>query len=106
MSMRVCAEPGCGTLIRAGTRDGRCTAHRRGLEQARGTRQARGYDAAYDRLRAAYVSRMNAGEVFWCWRCGVRIDPAAFDLGHDDHDRSIVRGPECRPCNRATATRR
>jgi hypothetical protein len=42
-----------------------------------------------------------------CWRCGERILPGAkWDLGHDDLDRSITRGPEHRLCNRRTQAHR
>ena len=40
-----------------------------------------------------------------CWRCGDKIlrgEP--FDLGHDDDDRTITRGPEhANRCNRRAA---
>ena len=46
---------------------------------------------------------MDAGEVFTCWRCRTtEINPQHWHLGHDDHDRSVYRGPECVPCNLAT----
>lgn len=42
-----------------------------------------------------------------CWRCGEHITPdQLWDLGHDDRDKALYRGPECRPCNRATSGRR
>lgn len=49
---------------------------------------------------------MNAGETFHCWRCDNPIDPKNWDLGHDDWDRSIYRGPECPSCNRSAAGRK
>lgn len=100
--MRVCIEDGCPTL----TRTTRCPAHTRAKDKARGTRQQRGYDAAHDKLRAEYQRRMDAGERFTCWRCPRPIDPSDWHLGHDDHDRSKYRGPECPPCNLATSGRK
>lgn len=107
MSLRVCLEPGCPTI----TNRTRCKAHERAKDKARGTRQQRGYDAAHDKLRAQYQRRMDAGEEFTCWRresprCTGTIDPQRWQLGHDDHDRSVYRGPECVPCNLATSGRR
>ena len=102
MSLRVCAQPGCPAL----QPETRCLDHRREQEQARGSRQQRGYGAAHEQLRADYQRRMNRGETFDCWRCDDQIDPEHWQLGHDDHDRSIYRGPECVPCNLATSGRR
>ena len=102
MTKRVCAEPGCPTL----TDSTRCTEHTRARDRARGTRQARGYDAAHDALRRDYQRRMDAGESFRCWRCRTKIDPSNWHLGHDDADRRRYRGPECPTCNLATASRR
>jgi hypothetical protein len=107
MAKRVCLEPGCPTL----TTTSRCERHTRERDRARGTRQQRGYDSAHDGLRAHWQRRLDMGEVVWCWRCltqGQRtpIDPKAWHLGHDDGDRSRYRGPECVPCNTATAGRR
>ena len=49
-------------------------------------------------------SRLDGG--FTCWRCLCWYPVGTpWDLGHDDHDRTQYRGPECRPCNRATASR-
>lgn len=101
MTLKVCAEPGCPVLTKAT----RCQEHTRAKDRARGTRQQRGYDSGHDRLRRAYQLRMEAGEVFACWRCGHEIDSDAWDLGHDDADRSQYRGPECLTCNRATSGR-
>ncbi|MDF1603385.1 hypothetical protein [Nocardioides sp. YIM 152315] len=88
--MRVCIESGCGTL----TDKTRCLEHRRAKDQARGTRQERGYDAEYDRLRAADVAAMARGEVLTCWRCERVVMPHDYSLGHCDDDRSIIHGPE------------
>jgi hypothetical protein len=101
--MRVCAEPGCPTLI---PNPGRCPTHTRAADKRRGTRQQRGYDANHDRLRAQWEPRVATGRVK-CWRCGELISPAtAWDLGHDDTDRTKYRGPEhANQCNRAAAGR-
>jgi hypothetical protein len=67
---------------------------------------ARGYGAQHQAIRAALADRMTHGETFDCWRCGQPITPSQrWDLGHDDHDRTITRGPEHLRCNRATNRR-
>lgn len=97
MAKRVCAEPGCPTL----TTTTRCPTHTRQRDRDRGTRQQRGYDAAHDQQRAAWQARIDSGERVTCWRpdCPTVLTGRAWHLGHDDHDRSITRGPECIPCN-------
>lgn len=107
MTKRVCLEPGCPTL----TTKSRCPDHERQRDRARGTRQERGYDAGHDKLRAAWQRLLDDGAEIYCWRCQLngkhtRIDPTDWHLGHDDEDRSRHRGPECPPCNLATAGRR
>ena len=99
--MRVCAQPGCPTLIPAGTRGGRCATHERQADRARGTRQERGYDAAYDRQRRADVNRMSAGAVLTCWRCERVVMPHDYSLEHCDDDRTVIHGPEHLACNLA-----
>ena len=81
------------------------------MPSAGGTSQ-RGYGWQHQKRRKAYEPLVKLGRAT-CWRCGEPIHPdAKWDLGHDDHDRSITRGPEHvgRECpaggNRATATRR
>jgi hypothetical protein len=72
----------------------------------RGSTADRGYGSAHQRERARWAPRVLAGECY-CWRCDTWLDPREpWDLGHDDNDRSIYRGPECRPCNRATNGRK
>lgn len=99
--MRVCAEPGCPTLVPSG----RCIPHRRAKARARGTRQQCGYGAGHDRERARWAPRVARGTVK-CWRCGKTIACGQqWDLGHDDHDRSRYRGPEHVACNRSAGGR-
>lgn len=70
----------------------------------------RGYGAAHQRERAKWKPKVDAGVVD-CWRCGKRIKPDptltgdGWDLGHDDNDRSIYRGPEHSTCNRSKTGR-
>lgn len=67
---------------------------------------ARGYGSAHQKLRKQLAPEVEAGGVR-CWRCGDPIRPGErWDLGHDDHDRNIYRGPEHVACNRSTANRK
>jgi hypothetical protein len=60
----------------------------------------RGYGAEHQALREKLRPSVEAGAVV-CWRCGYPIHPTTpWDLGHDDHDRTIYRGPEHMRCNR------
>ena len=50
--------------------------------------------------RAAYLTQLARDGYLVCWRCGGRITTGDdMHVGHDDHDRSITRGPEHRLCN-------
>lgn len=65
-----------------------------------------GYGREHQRLRRRLKVVMDATGAA-CVRCGQWIAPGEpWDLGHDDFDRSVYRGPEHRRCNRATAGRR
>lgn len=69
------------------------------------TTTRRSYDAAHRRIRRDWAPLVEAGGID-CWRCERPIEPGApWDLGHDDLDRSTLRGPEHRRCNRATKGR-
>lgn len=100
MRYRRCKD--CPTVVPA-TRV-RCPPCATAYEQQRGSRQQRGYDAAHDRQRNALKPDVEAGLVN-CWRCGLPIT-GPWDLGHDDVDRSVYRGPEHQACNRAVSGRR
>lgn len=100
--MRVCLD--CPRLTPTGPRCPDC-------QRARASAIAEqtwepGERAKHRALRNRYQRRMNAGETFRCWRCDNPIDPKYWDLGHDDWDRSIYRGPECPSCNRSAAGRK
>ena len=102
MTLRVCNVNGCPELCDGG----RCTQHRRAHDRARGKTYERGYNKRHVKLRSQWQRRLDSGEHVTCWRCGTRIDPTSWHLGHDDDDRTVYRGPECVPCNTATASRR
>ena len=95
MAKRVCIEPGCPML----TDRTRCAQHQSARRKARGTDASNGYGREFKRLRREWDARLAAGERVDCWRCGLPIDPANWHLGHDDNDRSIIRGPEHPLCN-------
>jgi hypothetical protein len=91
----------CPTWSLTTDRSGRCENCRRQHWNSRGTSTERGYGADHRALRAAWQPLVEAGDVI-CWRCGGLIRPGDdWDLGHDDHDRSVYRGPEHQVCNRA-----
>jgi len=100
---RICAKPGCPAIANSSY----CTTHQRENDKARGTREQRGYDHAHRQLRKAFIPEHQAGTLI-CWRCREIIPPnEPFDLGHDDDDRAVYRGPEHRNrCNRAAAGRK
>ena len=105
MAKRPCAEPGCPTLVTTT----RCPDHTRARDKARGTRQARGYDASHDRERARWQRRLDRGEQVRCTNpdCltpSVPIDPRSWHLGHTP-DRATWRGPEHPLCNLTEAGR-
>lgn len=114
MSMRVCAEVGCPVLVPPSAYRGRCAEHRKERDTARGTKTQRGYGSTihdtplgrmtYDQCRTTYRDLQRRGQALACWRCGRELDQD-WHLGHDDVDRRVIAGPECRPCNLAAAGR-
>ncbi len=54
-------------------------------------------------MRAALNVLVDAGQGR-CWRCGLPINPGtAWHTGHDDTDRSVIRGAEHASCNLSAA---
>lgn len=116
MASRVCAEPGCPTLVEKGAYRGRCAKHRRERDTARGNRTSRGYGAAvmqtefgemtFDSCRRMYQALMNRGKNYLCaCGCGEPVDPERWHLGHDQDDRGVLIGPERPECNLRDAGR-
>jgi hypothetical protein len=65
-----------------------------------------GYGGAHQKLRKQVAALVASGTAI-CWRCGRSIAPwMKWDLGHDDYNRSIYRGPEHQYCNRSSAASR
>jgi hypothetical protein len=97
-------------LMLAREKEARRTERRRQLGL---TTRVRGYDRMYEIERERAKPEVEAGRVA-CARCGLPIRPGQkWDLGHDDLDRSVIRGPEHRfsaDCpaggNRATSRHR
>lgn len=103
MAGRRCPTTGCPTILTNGERY--CAKHAREYEHRRGTPTQRGYTTQHRALRHAWQVRMDRGETVHCARCGTRINPDSWDLGHT-LDRTTWTGPECLPCNRGEAGQR
>lgn len=94
--MKVCAEANCPEL----TTTTRCPGHTKAKDKARGTRQERGYDRAYDLHREREARKVASGKAT-CWQCHLRISPLEpWDDGHCDNDRATIHGAQHRACNR------
>jgi hypothetical protein len=65
------------------------------------------YRGRHQATRRALAPQVATGAVT-CWRCGQLIEPGeAWDLGHDDRNPSIYRGPEhAGRCNRSAGGRK
>lgn len=104
MTVQPCLGPSDGVRCptAALTRKSRCPDCASKHDRARGTRQQRGYDAAYDAQRKADQRALASGAVLICWRCGGVVLPHDYSLGHCDDNRAVIHGPEhLRKCNLA-----
>ncbi len=64
----------------------------------------RQYDSPEHRAARAKIKSQIAAGTAYCWRCGSWLPPGTqAHVGHDDHDRTIVRGAECESCNLSAA---
>lgn len=82
------------------------TARQLGIPTRTGCTCVNHYCLHHQAIRSQWDPYVRSGLVD-CWRCGKRIRPTApWDLGHDDDDRTLYRGPEHRAENRATSTRK
>lgn len=80
--LRPCSQPGCPELVTAG----RCASH----TPARPTAAHRGYDSAWQRLRARYLSNHYLCMVDQCYATASDVDhvlPRA--LGGSDDERNL-----------------
>lgn len=77
--------------------------HRKTRTAADARRAAEYRSPHYKQTRQAVKAQVDAG-LASCWRCGKPIPAGSrWDLGHDDHDRTIIRGAEHMLCNRRAA---
>lgn len=105
--MTFCRRCGERVALRVRLCDACRRPRRKSVERRVGRASAadRGYGGEHQRLRARLARLVEAGGVA-CWRCGGLIAAGEpWDLGHDDVDRGVYRGPEHRACNRATSGR-
>lgn len=102
--LRVCAEPGCPEVQTARRCPEHSSARNAARDQARGTRQERGYGAAHERLRAQWARKVARGGVHChaetcLMPSGRLILPGQqWHLDHTD-DRTGYRGPSHALCN-------
>jgi hypothetical protein len=94
---RPCLVSGCPLLTTTGPR---CPTHTRQKDQARGTRQQRGYDATHDQARRALIATLPHYCAYGCGRTLTHPNElvAAHRVdGHPEHGWI----PSCQQCNRA-----
>ncbi len=74
---------------------------------AAGRARAAQYRTPEHRAKVKEYKALREAGLASCWRCGRWIPPGApMHAGHDDHDRTVYRGPECPPCNLKAAGRK
>ncbi|MCW2496413.1 MAG: hypothetical protein JWQ77_2337 [Jatrophihabitans sp.] len=83
--MKVCSQPGCGELVKAG----KCDTHRREYDKRRGTTTERGYGAEHRATRDALLPSAYGTA---CRYCGNRMWPHEHLALDHTEDRSSYRG--------------
>lgn len=68
-------------------------------------RKAKYNAAPHQAARRAAKEAVAAG-IARCWRCGNRLRPGHWHMGHDDDQPDQLRGPECDTCNRSAGARK
>lgn len=80
--------------------------HRKANTAAEQARRAQYASREHRDAVKAVKAQVAAGNAH-CWRCGRYLPPGSkVHAGHDDHDRTVYRGPECAPCNLKAAARK
>lgn len=80
--------------------------HRKANTAAERARTAQYHSAEHREQQRLAKAAVAAGTAV-CWRCRRHIPPGnPVHAGHDDHDRTVYRGPECPPCNLRAAARK
>ena len=81
--------------------------HRKTMDAAALARKREYNSPAYKAARLKAKALVDSGHAH-CWRCRKPIPPGSnWHLGHDDNDRSIIRGPEhAVECNLRAAARK
>ncbi|GIG63626.1 hypothetical protein Lfu02_79980 [Longispora fulva] len=89
---KTCSTRDCPNITRAG----RCADCRRAAEAARGSARERGYDARWDRTRAAFLARRPRCARLGCTRTATDVDhrDGLGPLGPRGHDPANLR-PLC-----------
>jgi len=102
-SKRVCARPGCPTLVKQGAYRGLCDDCKRAWNEARGTREERGYGKDHIAKRASIQRDIDAGKHIICARCPEPILAGQpWHLDHND-DRTRYLGASHAHCNDSAA---
>lgn len=83
--------------------------HRKNTTPAETARRAKYNSPQHRAARAAFTVLIATGRGI-CWRCQRPIPPGtpgrAWNVGHDDDQVDLIRGPEHTRCNKSAAARK